>query len=167
MADLARLLKRYPSADWNNLARWLQDDSKRGQVESILEELSRIRPSRAAPAGSRVERKVGLNRILDELRQSDPPKATLLARLRARLMSREMLATPGDLRAFADAVGFELSSSIRKRDQAVNDLVRHLANYPYDELVRAIETAPRTARNLGLEYERWVGLILGTRSQEP
>lgn len=161
LADLARVLRRYPTHDWEALVTWLQDDAKRSRFLALISELVRVRREQASSApraGS------GGGQIIRGLASSEPEKARILSELRTRLLSRELLPTAYDIRAFAEAIGSEVPRSVKKREQAISVLLRALARLPQDELVKAIAEAPRRSRDLGGEYTRWVELILGRRA---
>lgn len=164
VADLARLARRYPPEDWDAILRWLEDDTRRQQLSSLLHQLS-IVSKRVMPPGKREKRPQSIGRLLEETQSTEPAKAELLRDLYRKLLIRELLPTPASLREFTEIAGLK-SINTRKREQAVNQLVRQLADLPYDDIAKALEVASTGPRDLGAEYERWVALILGRGSGE-
>lgn len=158
IADLARLTRRYPPEDWQALLALLNDESERGRMIALLEELSQAsRQVRSKKPGGA---KTSTSRLLESLNATDPQKAELLRDLRLRLLARDLFPSLSDLRAFAAALGLEDLPSAKKREQNVNYLVRCLADLPYDHVVQALSKTTASGRDLGGEYERWVRLIL-------
>lgn len=164
IADLARLARRYPPEDWDALVRWLEDDTRRQQLSSLLHELS-IASRRTTPLGRREKRPQSIGRLFGEMQSTEPAKAELLRDLHSNLLTRELLPTAASLREFTEIAGLK-SINLRKREQAANQLIRQLANLRYDEIARALEVTSSGPRDLGAEYERWVALILGRSSGE-
>lgn len=162
VADLARLARRYPPEDWDAILRWLEDDTRRQQLSSLLRQLS-IVSKRVMPPRKREKRPQSIGRLLEEMRSTEPAKAELLRDLYRRLLTRELLPTPASLREFIEIAGLE-SSSTQKREQATNQLIRQLASLQHDDIKKALEVASTGPRDLGKEYERWVALILGRSS---
>jgi len=164
IADLARLARRYPAEDWEALIALLNDESKRGLVVSLLQELSEAsRQTRPAKAGGA---KSSITRLIEALKGTDPQKAELLRDLRLRLVAGELFPSLSDLRAFAGALGLEDLPSAKKREQNVSYLLRSLAGLPYEHIVQALSGSSRSARDLGGEYQRWVEFILARGPSE-
>ena len=162
IADLARLARRYPPEDWQALLALLNDESQRGQIVALLEELSEA--SRHIRSRKRAGAKTSTSRLLESLKATHPRKAELLRDLRIRLLAGDLFPSLSDLRAFAAALGVEDLPSARKREQNINHLVRCLADLPYDHVVQALSGTTASRRDLGGEYERWVSFILGRGS---
>jgi hypothetical protein len=164
LADLARLLRRYSPDDWRTLADWLKNDSKRHEAILVLEQFAAV--SKTATSRQRGERRPAINRLLLEIRESDPRRADLLRDFHMSLLARDILPTSQDLRFFAGRVGVKDIPAFHKREQGINYIMRELADLPYERLVEVLSQAADVRRDLGEEYERWVGLILkGTRPE--
>lgn len=158
IADLGRIARRYPPEDWQALLALLNDESQRGQIVALLEELSEA--SKQARSRKPGGAKTSTSRLLESLKATDPRKAELLRDLRLRLLAGDLLPSLSDLRAFTAALGLEDLPSAKKREQNVNYLVRSLADLPYDHVVQALSRTAASGRDLGEEYERWVSFIL-------
>jgi hypothetical protein len=163
VADLARLVVRYPAEDWEHLADWLADDERREQLRQLLGELataSRARSQRSSTAGA--NRTKRLREAIARLRQTDPARADEIERLWEKLRSRELLPTMPSVRAFAASIGVKGLESA-KREGAVLELLQHLVAMPSEQVERLMAETVVEDRRLGAEYERWVQLIMGQR----
>jgi hypothetical protein len=159
LVDLCRLVRRYSSQDWQGIIKWLEDDERRMQFVTLLRELA-ITSKEVASKSRRKENQPGIIHFFENLRRIDPVKASLLEEFRSKLQARNVLPTLGDLRIFADSIGFK-SFSPRRREEAITQIIKHLGNLPYEEIQKALQKTLIAPRDLGKEYEQWVNLILG------
>lgn len=158
LAELARLARRYPPEAWESLLYWLEDEAHRKQVVSLLSELARL-SSRTPSRSRKPEIKASVPHVLADMQRTDGRKADLLQDFWRKLVAREVLPSQASIRSFAEMVGLRIPTS-KKREQAVNDLVRQLIDLPYDDIQSALEKTAMTSRDFGQEYERWVNIIL-------
>ena len=156
--DLAKLARRYEPEEWDALIEVLTDDIRRGEVVSVLVEIAGV--SRAPGAGRKIRQRP-VHLVLDELEATDHQKASLLKGLRAKLLSRELLSSPSELRAFSEAAGLKEFTRSSKREQAVSELVRRLTDVTYERILSALEIATMEQRDPSEEYGSWVKFILG------
>lgn len=161
LIDLARLAKKYPSEEWDSIISWLQDEESRKRLLALIQELTEI-SKKVKGTPKRGQRASGITRLLDEVREADPQKAELLGEFWRKLQSHEILPTFSTLRMFAEAAGLPIFSA-KKREQAVNELIRQFATLPYTNIQNALQKASIAHRDFGEDYERWVSLILGSR----
>jgi hypothetical protein len=167
LSDLARLVRKHGPEEWKALLAWLEDDSKRIQVVSLIRQLSEISSERA-PARKRSESAPTVQRILEDIQKQDPAKGELLRGLYHKLLIREFLPTSLDLRGFAEAAGvtIPLGAKIR-REQSINALVRELARLPYERLEQVMAgNWAVTRRDLGNEYQSLSSFILGQKQSQ-
>ncbi len=162
IADLTRLVRRYPASDWQALIGWLKDQSKRDQAIELLEHMSRA-SSRIGERRAGRARQPTIGRLLVDKQASDPTSANLLRQFRGKLLLGELLRTSQDLRFFAEKIGVKDMPPFRKREQAINFIFRQLAGRSHQDLVQAISTAAHSGRDFGQEYDHWVELILDRR----
>jgi alanyl-tRNA synthetase len=162
LIDLARLVKKHPPEEWESVINWFKDEERREKLLAIIQELAGV--SKKIHDKSRRKRNIpGIAYLLDEVRQIDPQKAELLRQFWNKLRSREVLPTFSTMRMFAEAAGLPIISA-KKREQAVNELMRQFMNLPYDEIQDTLQKALIARSNFGEDYGRWVDLILGNRS---
>ncbi len=161
LADLIRVAKKYRSEEWMSIIDWLQDKKRRESLVTLMRELSGIsnKSERRPRRGRRVP---SAALLLDEIRQSDSRKADLLQEIWRKLRSREILPTFSTLRIFTEAVGLPILSS-RKREEAINELMRQLATLPYENIQSTLQKASVGRSDFGKDYEQWVALILGNK----
>jgi len=158
LIDLARLARKYPTEDWASLIAWLQDESRRTQLITLLQELSSVSKRLLAKAPHR-KRLLPIPHLLEEMKSQDLAKAELLSDFWRKLRNRELLTSASSLRTFAEAAGLK-GTNWSKREQAINRLIRELAELPLKEIQTALERTSAVPRERGGEYERWVALIL-------
>jgi hypothetical protein len=162
VADLARLVSRYDAEDWAALSRLLQDAESRKALAAMLDELAQA--SARQRSTGRPQRPASPSNIrgrLAELEKTDPERAQVLNDLWMKVRSREVLPDTASVRAFSEAVGIK-TLVVRRRDQAISEILEHLITLPDVELQDALSRATiRVDRRLGEEYEKWVALILG------
>ncbi len=159
--DLARLVSKYSADDWDVLLSYMGDPRRRENVTTLLEGFASAghsQPSSKKPSAPR-QQPPGVRRSLKQLQDREPERARLLENLWHGLQTRELLPQMPSLRYFAEVVGLkELRAT--KREQAVNQLMRHLMILDIGVLQAAIRQMAVTDRPLSEEYERWVQLIL-------
>jgi hypothetical protein len=161
LIDLARLTKKYPPEQWEAVIDCLKDEERRKKVLALIQELSGI--SKKIHDKSRKKQGIlGIAHLLDEVSQADPQKAQLLKEFWRKLLSHEILPTLSTLRMFAEAAGLPVISA-KKREQAINELMRQFVNLPYENIQNALQKASIARSDFGEDYERWVGLILGNK----
>jgi hypothetical protein len=171
LADLARLATKYDAREWAALSSLLDDDAKRGQLRSLIEDLAAVsrkrsrpgsRKKRTKPSPSRKPSRVArLRNGLADLRRTDERHAVLLEDIWLKLRERELLPTLGAVRAFAAAAGLKGLESTRRED-AVTELMERLIELPSSSLEERMRMTVASQRDLGQEYGDWVRLILSS-----
>jgi len=161
IADLVRLAKKYRPEEWMSIIEWLQDPDRREGLVSLMRELRAV-SGRTENRPRRRQNVPGIAHLLEEVRRSDLRKAEILQEIHSKLKSREILPTFSTLRMFTEAAGLAALSS-RKREQAINELMRQLSTLPYEEIQSALQRASVGRPDFGEDYERWVSLILGNK----
>jgi len=163
--DLAQLVGKYKASDWEALAAWLEGE-RLDQLRLLLKEMAAVsrevktkrKPKTRTPmnAPSRVPL---LRERIKHIRQADPVSADLLDEIWLKLRERELLPTIADVRAFAAVVGMKRLQATR-RDQAITELMEHLAGLQPQSLLEEMRATLASERSFGDEYEQWVRLIL-------
>lgn len=138
IADLVRLAKKYRPEEWMSIIDWLQDPERREGIVTLMRELSAV-SGKTENRPRRRQNVPGIAHLLDEVRRSDLRKAEILQEIYSKLQSREILPTFSTLRMFTEAAGLAALSS-RKREQAVNELMRQLSTLPYGEIQSALQS---------------------------
>ena len=158
MAAIGRLLVEYPEKDWRALADRLRE---RALVEDIAAAIDDVLALGANPVEktSKVRHRSGES-VIAKVARVDKAKAEKLSALKSRLMDRGARLTFAYIRGFASSLGIKEELSNR-RDQAVNEIVRHLAAKTSDESDGILKTALSSQPTEGQEFDRWVKLILG------
>jgi hypothetical protein len=163
LSDLARLAAKYRPKDWEQLAAWLDDESQRQRLQTLMTELAAVsraprkKPARRTKAPAPASR---LRKELAKVRREDTRRADLLEDIWLKLRERELLPTTAAVRSFAQAMGSKQATSSR-RDQAIIELMHLLIQLPGGALEERMRQTVVTDRKLGEEYEEWVRLILG------
>ena len=158
LTELARLTRRYPPEAWESLLHWLEDETRRKQVVTLLRDLAQLSAGR--PSISKKQEKLpSIAHLFGEIQPTDERKADLLRVFWEKLVAREVLPSLGSVRSFAEMVGLKVPTS-NKREQAIRDVVRQLANLSYADIEAALEKTAVTSRDFGQEYQRWVNIIL-------
>jgi hypothetical protein len=165
VADLARLVAKYPAEEWNGLADFLRNPDSVATMADLADRLgsaSRSRAKRSAHAA----RLPGVREALKFLRSKDPAQADVLEDMWIRLRRRELMPEMRSVRVFAEAIGLKALEATR-REQAVAEVMRHVLDLPPEQLAAALRHASAPDRVLSEEYGRWVDLILGRDLGQP
>ena len=158
VAEIGRLLVEYPEKDWRALADRLRN---RELLEDIAAAIDDVLTLGASPVKktSKVRRPVRES-VIAKVARVDKAKADRLSALKSRLMDRDARLPFAYIRGFASSLGIKEDLSNR-RDQAVNEIVRHLAAKTSDEIDSILKTVLSSQPAEGQEFDRWVKLILG------
>ena len=158
VAEIGRLLVEYPEKDWRALADRLRE---RALVEDIVAAIDDALTLGASPIEkTRKVRPPAPESVIAKVARVDKAKAEKLSALKSRLMDRDTRLPFAHIRSFASSLGIKEDLSNR-RDQAVNEIVRHLAAKTSDEIDGILKTALLWQPTEGQEFDRWVKLILG------
>lgn len=158
VAEIGRLLVEYPEREWQALAERLRE---RALIEDIAAAIDDALTLGASPVvKSRKVRHRASESVIAKVARVDKAKAERLSALKSRLMDRDTRLPFAYIRGFASSLGIkeELSS---RRNQAVNEIIRHLAAKTRDEIDNILKTALSSQPTEGQEFDRWVKLILG------
>lgn len=158
VAELARLLAEYPERDWRALSDSLNNENflKRLTVTvDVMADLAaksrRVRNTKRPTIPRRTR--------LAEIAKEDPEKAQVLTAFRNRLTDKIKRPSMSQLRGLATALGMK-DELHKRREQAVNQIIRYLADRTVQEIETVLNIRLPEQRNLGREYGRWVNLIL-------
>lgn len=168
LEDIARLVGKYKPEDWEALVAWLREDRLEDLRVLVIEMALASREVKAQRKPRSRTRKQAPSRIphlrdrIKQVRQADPASADLLDEIWLKLRERELLPTVADVRAFAAMLGKKKLDAAR-RDQAVTELMEHLAGVEPERLQEEMRATLASERRFGDEYERWVSLILNER----
>lgn len=102
--------------------------------------------------------------MLAKVAKEDKQKVEILTELKSRLLNHEPPPSLAQLRSLATTLGIK-DHIPNRREQAVNHIIRHLSAKSVEEISTALHTELPGQRDLGIEYDRWVELILGSRSK--
>jgi hypothetical protein len=167
LKELALLASKYPPKDWEALAGRLEDPVWREQTRSALVALASVSRTARKAKGRRTREPGPAARVRDglaKIRVDDAERAELLDEIWGKLRRRELLPTVATVRAFAEAIGSKGIEASR-RDQAIAELMERIIELPAEQLEQRMRETVVDDRNLGAEYEQWVQLILGRRSE--
>lgn len=158
VAEIGRLLVEYPEKDWRALADRLRERVLVEHIAAAIDDALTLNASQVEK--TRKVRRQARESIIAKVARVDKAKAERLSALKSRLMDRDTRPPFAYIRGFASSLGIkeELSS---RRDQAVNEIVRHLAAKTNDEIDSILTTALSSQPTEGQEFDRWVKLILG------
>ena len=158
VAEIGRLLVEYPEKDWRALADRLRDRELVEDIAAAIDDALRLRASPVEK--SRKVRHPARESVIAKVARVDRAKAERLSALKSRLMDRDARLPFAHIRSFASSLGIKEDLSNR-RDQAVNEIVHHLAAKTSDEIDHTLKTALSLQPTEGQEFDRWVKLILG------
>ena len=158
VAEIGRLLVEYPEKDWQALADRLRE---RDLVEDIAAAIDDLLALGASPVEktSKIRHRAGES-VIARVARVDKAKAEKLFSLKSRLMDRDARLPFAHIRGFASSLGIK-EELPNRRDQAVNEIVRHLAAKTSDEIDGILKAALWSQPTEGQEFDRWVKLILG------
>ena len=159
---LARLIVEYPEKDWQTLSERLRNREFMEELAEAVDGISKL----ATKSGGKQKTKRPTSRrsVLARIAEEDPEKAKILTALRSRLTNKVRPPSLSQIRSLAVAMGMKDHIPSR-REQAVDQIVRHLADKTVEEIKTKLHKELPGQRDLGSEYDRWVDLILGARSQ--
>ncbi len=161
VSEIARLLVEYPEKDWSALVDRLRDRAFMDDLVTAITSAREIATKSSAKA--KKSRSGGGRNILAEVAGDDKEKAEILSEIKSRLVDQGQIVTLADLRAFASSLGMK-GDLANRRNQAINQIIRYLAGKTTDQIEAALHTALPDQARQGQEFDRWVDLILGSRS---
>ena len=162
VAEIGRLFVEYPEEDWRVLARGLREGTLIGDVAEAIDALLASGGTSQQVAVEAVSHPRREN-VIARVARDDPAKAEKLFALKSWLTRKDSRPTLAVVRGFAASLGMK-EELAKRRDQAVNQIVRHLAAQRTDEIDDIVVAAMPRESVEGQEYDRWVKLILGVGS---
>jgi hypothetical protein len=164
LVEMIRVLQRYSKEDWRNLAETLKDDSTRAQLIELAELLSIPRRQPKLQMGAQVRGQNHDFRPLLATSSLDKEKLKRLKDLQMGIQNKRIFSSTKELREFALSLGLKLSPKY-SRERISHELIEHLASLPANEIESKMLKHQTGQRDYGQEYEKWVNLILGTRTK--
>lgn len=166
LSDLALLLRKHGPIAFLELADFFRDPASVERFVFVLDSLAEAgqKSSIENQSGGKRPRRRGtsIKALLAEMRLTDPEKAKTLAAFHESLLSKQILASMGDMRAFVDEHDLNLAPS-PARDRYIAPLMRDLARKPLEEIREMLGgIKPTNLENSALEG--WTKIILGNRS---
>ena len=162
IAALAHLVVEYPEKDWRALGERLRDRKFIEELTVIVDVVSEL--SSKTRGRQKATKVASYRKILAQVAKEDEEKAELLNLFKSQLVSKTSPPSLSQIRDLATALGIKEHLPAR-REQAVNQLIRHLVSKSVDDIKTALHMGLPDHRDPGHEYGRWVDLILGSRSQ--
>jgi hypothetical protein len=162
LVDLARLVRRYPPEAWDEVLEWLRDDARRDSAISIISQLASISKKTQTPSSSRRE-PAAIQGTIERIRTDDPVRASLLEDFWNKIKDRQILPTVSSVRGFAESAGLKIGPT-RGHEQAARELILKLSESDLETFQDILDRTSREPIDFGRDYERWVKLILGTRT---
>ncbi|MDE0712016.1 MAG: hypothetical protein OXH60_07765 [Rhodospirillales bacterium] len=139
----------------------------------MIEDIARAIEDAAAAATKSVEKTKKKRRrvresLLTRIAREDKVKAEILSAIKSRLTNKDKTLALAEIRQFATSLGMKEELAVR-RNQAANQIVRHLATKSTEEIEAALHTTLPEHQPPGEEFGRWVELILGsdTKTGQP
>jgi len=144
---------KYTDSDFRTVCQALS----RPEDESLKEFLTLVQALPLSKAKSATRQRA--KDLLASIQDSDPSRYNALARLRERLLSRALLPTAGELRAFERWLGME-DVPKRKREQTVNAIIRFLMEVPTEVVQEAERRASSSSLSEDKSYAELADTIL-------
>ena len=169
LRDLARLLQRHGPQPLLSLMTVLTDPSKRAEIVTVLTELAKVakgarevnRPPKRGKAGKAEETRT----LIEQLRQSDPDKAELLAQLYEGLSTRKFLPSRGEVLDFCFSLHIHVPSGA-PRNRLLLPMVRHLAQLPLEDAQGALQQLLERTTKSGRKFERLASAIMKRETRD-
>lgn len=161
MAELARLVVEYPEKDWKIIVDRLRDREFMEDLSASIEGAVNIASKSVDRRSAKRNASEHLGNVLKAIAKQDPEKAQFLTILKSRLNDRSNVVSLAEIRAFASSMGMKDKLPSR-RPEAVNRIIRHLAQKPTEEIEAALRVERGAYWNPNEGYDRWVDLILGS-----
>ena len=157
LLDLFRILSRYSSGDWKDLALILRDKEGVARLAEVAEILS-LFPNRQSSKNLDKVARTKQTPLLRSLERSDAVKFRILSEFRNELTHGRLMRTTGQLHDFASGLGLKLPERAT-RSQIVSRIVQFMAEMETTEIESKLKSIP-TERDVGGEFSRWVKIIL-------
>lgn len=159
VAEIGRLLVDYPEKDWRALAERLRERALIEDIAAAIDDLLASRPSPSTKKTATARRQDRQSLIM-RVAKHDKAKAEKLAALKSLLTDSDNALSLADIRGLANSLGMK-DELAKRRSQAVNQIVRHLAAKTTAEIDDVLQAGTRPQQLHGQEFDRWVKLILG------
>ena len=153
------LRAKYTDDDLNRAAEMLRTTEAEGPVAEILD-LIRLIPMSAQPA---TRQKAGskplISRGIVALRETDPEKYGILSRFEQKLRTRDLLATPEQLREFLGTLGVKKSPAGR-RDANIKAVMETLSRMGLSDARGRIDAVLGRASKSSSGYKELANFIM-------
>ena len=165
LTELIRIVNRYGPDSVSNLANRIKDPQYATELATALENAVAGASRTKVRAKSRSTNRVGI-KLLNELKESDPQKQSVIAEFRDLLLSSRCLRSMGELRQFARMHNLSIGKA-SSRNAAIVPLLGAMSELPTPEIVKLLESMGRTGPS-DRSLESWRNLIVRPRfSEEP
>ena len=163
LADLSRIVERYGDDAVIRLANLIRDPQSAEEIATLLEYAAKNEPkvkSRSkAPARSKPRNPADVGaRVISSLVETDPEKHSVLAELRDRLVSGQVLRSMNEIRNFAMEHGLTIGRAT-SRTAALSPLLRSVSELETPAIIALLESMPESDTGEG-GLERWRELIV-------
>ena len=161
LAELDRIVERYGPALVARLAQSIRDPQIATDMATLLEHAVENASLSKRRSRNRPSNRIGMA-VLNEFRNSDSQKHSVLAEMRELLVNKKVLVTMSELRRFSHTYGFSIGSAT-SRNKAIPPLLRSISDLETKEISDLIDTLIQVEPN-DRSLERWRDLIVKKRN---
>ncbi len=162
LKDIARLLTKYGPDTFDDLSKLLSKPEFAEQLRGILSataEVGRETISISKGKRTRVPARSGVDQLLGKLAELEPEKSQMLSAFRNDLLSKNVLPSMRDVKAFVSDNGLS-SLAATSRAKAILPLIKDLSRRPVDEVKEILERVQIRSHGGDRTLEGWADIIL-------
>ena len=173
LAELSSIVSRYGPDSITRLADLIRDPRYANDIATALEGLATKAtaleglatkaPDRRSRQTKHKTDRIGMG-VLNDLRERDPSKHSLVAEFRERLISGTFLKTMPDIRRFARTYGLTIGSA-SSRNAAIAPLLKSISELETAKIAALLESYKANGPE-DRSLERWRELIVKPNSKQ-
>ena len=157
LAELSRIVGRYGPDSVTRLATLIRDPQSAAALATALEAAVDMASHSRGRTKSRNTNRVGMG-VLNQLRESNPQKHSVVAELRDHLISGTVLHSMSELRRFARTHGFSIGKAT-SRNAAIAPFLQSISELSTDEIFKLLNLLIQP-KNDDRSLQSWRDLIV-------
>lgn len=158
--DITKLLKKYGADVFYDLLKFLKDEKFSNTLAELLIKFSEEGKKHNITSSKKKSKPLlKIREQLVSLKETDIEKAEILLEFYDKIYSQGVTLKLKDIKNYASDIGFDIIK-IKKKDDAISKLLRHLMNYSLNELHNLLNQFKSSHVDGDRSLEGWSNIIL-------
>lgn len=158
--DITKLLKKYGADVFYDLLNFLKDEKFSNMLAELLIKISEEgKKHNITSSKNKSKPLLKIREQLVSLKETDNEKAEILLEFYDKIYSQGVNLKLKDIKNYASDIGFDITK-IKKKDDAISNLLKHLMNYSLNELQNLLNQFKSSNVDGDRSLEGWSNIIL-------